>query len=166
VFDAADTSPQDTLLSIDEFLEAYRKYIPGISEEDRQKIVYKSFTTADTDSVKNLSFEEFKVALEAVKTEYDSANVKESTVVFNGLDVNPADDGISIPELKAGFAKIKADIGDEEITAEHIKYDLNKNGKLEFEEFKSLYQCNIKGNCETDPQGTSGETETPVVSEK
>ena len=78
-----------------------------------------------------MSFDEFKVALKYVKEEFDATNVKETNVVFNGLDVNPQDEGISMPELKEGWAKIRDDVSDDAVTQIHLKYDQDQNGKLD-----------------------------------
>lgn len=71
------------------------------------------------------------MALKYVKEEFDATNVKETNVVFNGLDVNPQDEGISMPELKEGWAKIRDDVSDDAVTQIHLKYDQDQNGKLD-----------------------------------
>lgn len=86
LFDQSDNDPKDAAISEAEFLVAWKKFVPGVSDDDSAKIVNKIFKESDKDSNNSLNSEEFAGSLELAKKEYDASKVSDITLLFKVLD--------------------------------------------------------------------------------
>ena len=104
----------------------------GAKSNDAE-IVEKSFEEADIDDNKLIDYQEFMQIMVA----FMHKNKNNLQGIFNEFDKD-GDGCITLDELKYAFSKVDPSATPSDIEAKFKSADINKDGKITFEEFKAL----------------------------